>query len=97
MKLFPGNFPEYKKRHYRIWPELSALLKNSGIREYSIFFDEATNTLFATLKIQDEVVLQKLAQELIMKKWWTYMKDLMETNEDDSPVTTTLQEVFYMP
>ena len=25
-------------------------------------------------------------QHEVMKKWWKYMKDIMETNEDNSPV-----------
>jgi L-rhamnose mutarotase len=45
MKLFPGFEQEYKKRHDAIWPELSALLKETGISEYSIFLDEETNSL----------------------------------------------------
>jgi len=31
-----------------------------------------------------------------MKKWWTYMKDIMETNPDNSPVSISLKEVFYL-
>ena len=96
MKLLPGNLPEYKQRHDTIWLELSALLKNAGISDYSIFIDETTNTLFATMKILDKAALQKLSQEPVMKKWWSYMKDIMETNTDDSPVSIPLQEVFYL-
>ncbi|HVF96868.1 MAG TPA: L-rhamnose mutarotase, partial [Flavisolibacter sp.] len=40
MKLFPGFEAEYKKRHDEIWPELTALLKEAGISDYSIFLDE---------------------------------------------------------
>ncbi|HUJ74747.1 MAG TPA: L-rhamnose mutarotase, partial [bacterium] len=47
MKLKPGFAKEYKRRHDQIWPELSALLKESGVADYSIFLDEETNVLFA--------------------------------------------------
>ena len=50
MKLKPGCIEEYKRRHDTIWPELAALLKKSGIGDYSIFFDEETNSLFAVQK-----------------------------------------------
>ena len=56
-----------------------------------------TNNLFAYLTIDDSKKLEELANEPVMKKWWTYMKDIMETNEDDSPVTIPLKEVFYLP
>jgi L-rhamnose mutarotase len=32
-----------------------------------------------------------------MKKWWAYMKNIMESNPDNSPVSVPLEEVFYMP
>jgi L-rhamnose mutarotase len=96
MKLFKGSEDEYKKRHDEIWPDLKELLKQTGIRDYSIFLDEETNDLFAYLTIDDAKKLDALPDEPIMKKWWNYMKDIMETNEDDSPVTIPLKEVFYL-
>ncbi len=97
MKLFKGFEEEYKKRHEKLWPELKSLLKKTGVKDYSIFFDEETNALFAYLTIDDAVKLNDLPNETIMKKWWGYMKDIMETNEDNSPVNISLKEVFYLP
>jgi L-rhamnose mutarotase len=97
MKLHPGNVVEYKRRHDTIWPELVTLLHESGISEYSIFLDEETHHLFGVLKIEDALALDKLPEFEIMKRWWAYMKDLMETNPDHSPVSVPLREVFYMP
>jgi L-rhamnose mutarotase len=97
MKLFKGKENEYKKRHDEIWSELKQLLKRTGINDYSIFLDETTNDLFACLTIDDSVKLDELVNEPVMKKWWSYMKDIMETNEDNSPVSIPLKEVFYLP
>jgi L-rhamnose mutarotase len=97
MKLFQGNEAEYKKRHDEIWPELATLLKKNGIEDYSIFLDEETNALFGVFKIDDPALLDNLPSEPIMKKWWSYMKDIMESNEDNSPVSVPLKEVFYLP
>jgi len=55
-----------------------------------------TLTLFAVQKLKDNNTVEELPSKEIMKKWWDYMKDIMETNPDDSPVTTVLDEVFYM-
>ena len=96
MQLHKGYEEEYKKRHNDLWPELKTLLKKTGISEYSIFLDSTTNSLFGVLKINDEVSLDKLPEQPIMKKWWAYMKDIMETNEDSSPVNIPLREVFYL-
>ena len=97
MKLSKGYEEEYKKRHDALWPELEALLKDTGIKAYSIFLDEETNILFGYLTIDDATKLDSLPDQPVMQKWWAYMKDIMETNEDRSPVNIPLKEVFYLP
>ena len=96
MKLYPGFKDEYRKRHNEIWPELAQLLKNEGICNYSIFLDEETNTLFAYQEQSGTSSSQDLGQTEIVKKWWKYMADIMETNPDNSPVSVPLEQVFYM-
>ncbi|QJW89185.1 L-rhamnose mutarotase [Spirosoma taeanense] len=97
MKLKPGFSDEYKKRHAAIWPELVALLKQTGVGEYRIFLDEETHLLFAVQEVSGEQSSQELGTTEIVQRWWAYMADIMETNPDNSPVTIPLKEVFYMP
>jgi L-rhamnose mutarotase len=97
MKLIAGNEVEYKKRHDAIWPELATLLKITGISEYSIYLNEATGSLFGVLKIEDEMALELLPHQPIMQKWWAYMKDIMLTHPNDSPISIPLTNVFYLP
>ena len=97
MKLFKGCEEEYKRRHDELWPELETLLKGAGIKDYSIFLDEETNILFGYLTIDDKRKLDELPAHPVVQKWWAYMKDIMETNEDNSPVNIPLKEVFYLP
>ena len=96
MKLFVGQLEEYKRRHDEIWPELVSLLKETGINDYSIFLDEETNILFGMLHIDNPALLDTLPVNPIMQKWWAYMKDIMESNADNSPISTPLQEVFFL-
>jgi len=96
MKLKVGYEQEYKKRHDEIWPELKEKLSRAGIYDYSIFLDKETLTLFAVQKLKDNNSVEELPSKEIMKKWWDYMKDIMETNPDNSPVITSLEEVFRM-
>lgn len=96
MQLNKGQEEEYEKRHNEIWPELKQLLKDAGVSEYSIFLDKETNTLFAFQKLSGESGSQNLGSTEIVQKWWKYMADIMETNPDNSPVTTELEEVFYL-
>ncbi len=97
MYLLKGFAEEYARRHASIWPELKALLTETGIQEYSIFLDESTLVLFAFLHVKDEAALDNLPSNPIMQRWWAYMGDIMQTNADGSPVSTPMKEVFYLP
>lgn len=96
MKLFEGYEQEYKKRHDEIWDDMKSLLKNAGINHFSIFLDEETNLLFGYLLIEDPSKLDELPNDPVQKKWWAWMKDIMESNQDNSPVQKRLTEVFYL-
>ena len=96
MKLKPGFKKEYKKRHDELWPELKNLLREQGVSNYSIFFDEETNILFGVQDQGGESSSQDLGELEIVEKWWAYMTDIMETNPDNSPLTVPLDEVFYL-
>ncbi|MFC2110299.1 L-rhamnose mutarotase [Bacteroidota bacterium] len=96
MKLNNGQKEAYTKRHNELWPELEKLLKENGVSEYSIFFDEETSILFAFQKVSGEGGSQDLANNEIVKKWWDFMADIMEVNPDNSPVSIPLEELFYM-
>jgi L-rhamnose mutarotase len=96
MKLKPGNEAEYRRRHDALWPELAQVLSEAGIRDYSIFLDEATLTLFAVQKQTDDSTAAHLPNHPIVKKWWASMAPLMEVNVDNSPVASPLREVFHL-
>ena len=96
MQLYKGFEDEYKKRHDEIWPELASLLSESGIQDYSIFLDEETLILFAVQKLSPDFDEAFLPNHPIVKKWWAYMGDIMETNPDNSPLSASLKEVFHL-
>jgi L-rhamnose mutarotase len=96
MNLLPGYADEYKKRHDLIWPELKSLLKVHGISDYSIFLDEESHVLFGKMTVENVSSLTSLPESLVMKNWWAYMKDIMVTNDDASPVIIPLKQVFFM-
>jgi L-rhamnose mutarotase len=96
MYLNEGKKEEYIKRHNEIWPELSKLLKDNGVSDYSIFLDEETNILFAFQHVSGDGGSQDLGKTEIVKKWWDYMADIMDVNPDNSPISKELEEVFYL-
>lgn len=96
MYVHSGCFEEYKRRHDELWPEMVRELKNHGAHNYSIFLDEATGQLFAYVEIEDEARWADMARTSICQKWWAHMKDIMKTNDDNSPVSVSLRDVFYL-
>lgn len=96
MKLHPGQEQEYRKRHDEIWPELKDLLRVAGIRDYSIFLDEESLILFGVLWRSDDHQMDHLPDQMVMRRWWDFMKDIMETHPDGSPISVPLREVFHL-
>jgi L-rhamnose mutarotase len=96
MMLNPGQKEEYQRRHDEIWPDLAALLKSSGVSDYSIWLDEETNHLFGILKRSENHTMDALPREAIMRKWWDYMADIMAVQADNMPVQVPLTRVFHM-
>jgi L-rhamnose mutarotase len=97
MQLNPGMKAEYKRRHDEIWPELAALLREAGISDYSIHLDEATDTLFGVLWRTNGHQMEALPNHPVMRRWWAYMADIMQTKPDGAPVVVPLETVFHLP
>ena len=96
MKLKPGCADEYRMRHDAIWPKLVDLLRTSGIRDYSIYLDEPTLILFGVLWRSADHCMDDLPGHAVMREWWAYMADLMETHPGNEPVATPLPCVFHL-
>ncbi|MCA1441233.1 L-rhamnose mutarotase [Ensifer sp. IC4062] len=96
MRLNPGMAAEYQARHDAIWPELVVLLKEAGISDYSIHLDEETNLLFGVLWRTDTHGMAELPSHPVMRKWWAYMADIMETHAGNEPVAVPLKTVFHL-
>ena len=63
MFLNPGQKEEYKRRHANLFPELRRLLSESGVRNYSIYLDEDTNTLYAYQELEGDGGSRQLARQ----------------------------------
>ena len=96
MTLKPGYQEEYQRRHDPTWPEVETVLQEHGVHNYSIFLDRGTDQLFGYAEIESEELWEQISQTESCRRWWSYMKELMLTNSDDSPVTVALAEVFHL-
>lgn len=96
MKLYPGQEAEYEKRHNQLWPEMKEMIHEHGGKNYTIFLDKETLTLFGYIEIEDEELWNKGADTAYQSKMVGFMADIMETNPDNSPVSIDLQTVFHL-
>ena len=96
MKLKPDTIEEYRRRHDQIWPELAQLLRDAGIYDYSIFLEPETLHLFAVLKLRPDHRRDALPHHPVMRRWWDFMADLMETEPDGRPREWPLTPMFHL-
>lgn len=80
-----GMLEEYTRRHAAIWPELQEVLRQAGIRNYTIW--NTGNDLFGYYECEKgaEYAARIQAESPVVDRWNAYMEDVMEMEMD--PVT----------
>jgi len=97
MSVNPDQQAEYEHRHNPIWEDLEAVLKSHGVHNYNIFLVPETSQLFAYVEIDSQERWDAIANTEPCRRWWAYMKDIMPSNPDNSPISKELKQVFYLP
>ena len=82
--VLPGKLDEYIERHANIWPEMKEVLKQAGIRNYTIW--NVGDELFGYYECDSvRTTAQVQAESAVVDRWNEYMKDVMKMEMD--PVT----------
>lgn len=92
-----GMLEEYVRRHNEIWPELTEVLRQAGIRNYTIW--NCGGELFGYYECEKgaDYAAAVQAGSPVVDRWNDYMKDVMVMEMD--PVTGAqprLTQVFLM-
>ena len=96
MNLFEGHAAEYEKRHDEIFPDLAQALSDAGVSDYTIWHDPESNHLFGILTRTDDHTMDDLPDLEVVKRWWAFMADIMETDADNVPTMIPLKRVFLL-
>jgi len=93
-KILPGKQADYIRRHDEIWPEMTAVLNQAGIRNYTIWTDG--DELFGYYEcdsVEKAAAIQ--ASSPVVDRWNSYMKDVMVMAIDSRTGTAVqLEQVF---
>ncbi|KAM4065133.1 l-rhamnose mutarotase domain-containing protein [Hirsutella rhossiliensis] len=106
VRLRPERVAEYKACHARIWPEVAKQIKDCGLEDYSIWFDDKSSLLFASFKyIGYDYAgdMQRMAENPKVREWWkmtdSFQESLVEgatSSEAGEPGWwKPMEEVFY--
>ena len=93
----PGSQAEYKRRHDEIWPEMTAVLNEAGIHNYTVWL--CGLDLFGYYECPDREKAARIqAESPVVDRWNAYMKDILSMDFDpETGVTPPLQQVFLHP
>jgi len=92
MRLKPGNEKVYKEKHDQIWPELLAVMREQGIRNFTIYRHGLL--LFAYME-RDGGSPSGGSPDPVTRRWWRMMEPYMECNADASPREEPIEEMFH--
>ena len=79
IKVKSEKFPEYKRLHAAVWPDVLKMIRECNIRNYSIFHKD--NVLFSYFEyVGDdlEADMAKMAADPTTQKWWELCKPCQE-------------------
>lgn len=104
VRLRRESLQAYKDCHTAVWPEVLKQIKDCNIVDYSIFLDEHSMTLFATMKYTGsdfEADMDKMRANEKVREWWTMTDGMQESFVEGSKGSTDekgwwkdLEEVF---
>ena len=93
-RVLPGKLDEYIRRHDQIWPEMTDVLNQAGIRNYTIW--NTGSDLFGYYECDSVAEAGRIqAQSPVVARWNEYMKDVMVMERDpETGAQPQLKQVF---
>ena len=95
-RIKDGMACEYRRRHDEIWEEMKDVLKQAGIRNYSIWMSGEDLFGYYECEYGIEHAARVQAESPVVARWDSYMKDVMVMERDENTgAQPLLTEVFY--
>jgi L-rhamnose mutarotase len=101
LKVKEGREEQYIKSHQEVWPELLQIIKDVGIRNYSIFIDGRDLFLYCEIDgTKDDFVnaWKQVQATDVSQRWSKEMSELLEPasgiGEEQAP--PMMRQIFYL-
>jgi len=104
VRLKRDSLQAYKDCHAAVWPAVIQQIKDCNITDYSIFLDERSMTLFASMKYTGsdfDADMEKMKANPEVRRWWAMTDGMQESlvegstgSTDPKGWWTPLEEVF---
>ncbi len=96
-KVLDGKLDEYIRRHDEIWPDMLKVLKDAGIRNYTIWNNGSDLFGYYECEKGMEYAAKVQASSPVVDKWNEYMKDVMAMELDpETGAQPLMNKVFFM-
>lgn len=97
LRIREGKEEEYVREHQNVWPQMVALLRKVGLRNYTVF--KRGLDLFVYVEVDDFAgSLNALLGNPLYEKWAERMASIMEPHPELLPgeKLAMLEEVFHV-
>ncbi len=98
LRVRPDLLDAYVERHSPVWPEMLSEIAAAGRRNYSIFLDRDTATLFGYYETDDDDAARAyLAESEVASRWEASMAPFfVDLGGRADQAATLLPEVFHL-
>ena len=99
IKAKPDGLADYKKWHANPMPGVNEMIKECGLKNYSIF--SRGDYLFAYFEYEGEdfdADMAKMAADPATQRWWDVVKPLMQPLEDraEGEFWSDMEEIYHL-
>ena len=89
--LKPGCYPEYKKAHDELWPEIAASMSDNDVSMVIYKFEDQ---LFLCATAPSEADWAKSREHPALVKWSEYMSNMLVSDSDGQLVFHEMERAF---
>ena len=90
-KLKPGHYPEYKKAHDELWPEIAEAMRANEVNMVIYHYHDR---LFLYVTAPSQEHLTRSHQGPVAEGWEKYMATMMERDEEGKAIVEDLEQAF---